>query len=192
MRVRLEKLQKRKLHWSKQKKNSQSNHCCKVSCGFDYRVLKCTDLVKISSNRLQLGISQRTYYYAYRQEVEKMNPENKERCQSTLVKKKDLLRLSQRTSKGWGDPLKVLAKLTRLMIISRRILLWHVRQSNCEPKKIGTMNVHYTIAAELWKWGCLTVSDEIFSIQVCVICWQFFFSSLSSVFFLFVCFFKYP
>lgn len=112
MRVRLEKLQKRKLHWSKQKKNSQSNHCCKVSCGFDYQVTKCTDLVRISSKRLQLGLSRWTYYYAYRQEVEKMNPENKKRCQSTLVKQKDLLRLSQRPSKGWGDPLKVLAKLT--------------------------------------------------------------------------------
>lgn len=112
MRVRLEKLQKRKLRWSKQKKNSLSNHCCKVSCGFDYQVMKCTDLVKISSKRLQLGLSRWTYYYAYRQEVEKMNPENKKRCQSTLVKQKDQLMLSQRTSKGWGSPLKVLTKLT--------------------------------------------------------------------------------
>lgn len=47
-----------------------------------------------------------------RQEAEKMNPENKKRCQSTLVKQKDQLMLSQRTSKGWGSPLKVLTKLT--------------------------------------------------------------------------------
>ncbi len=178
MRVRLEKLQKRKLHWSKQKKNSQSNHCCKVSCGFDYQVTKCTDLVRISSKWLQLGLSRWTYYYAYRQEVEKMNPENKKRCQSTLVKQKDLLRLSQRPSKGWGDPLKVLAKLTN-----------HIGSSfdmsdspTANQKKIDTMNVHYAIAAELRKWGRLTALNEIFSIQVCVIFWRDFFSSLSSVF----------
>lgn len=76
-----------------------------------------------------------------------MNPENKKRCQSTLVKQKDLLRLSQRPSKGWGDPLKVLAKLTN-----------HIGSSfdmsdspTANQKKIDTMNVHYAIAAELRK-----------------------------------------
>lgn len=52
-----EKLQKRKLHRSKQRKKiSQSNHCCRVS-HFDYRVLKCNDLVKLFSNRLPVGVN---------------------------------------------------------------------------------------------------------------------------------------
>lgn len=192
MRVRLEKLQKRKLHWSKQKKNSQSNHCCKVSCGFDYRVLKCTDLVKISSNRLQLGLSQRTYYYGYRQEVEKMNPGNKERCQSTLVEQKDLLRWSQWTSKGWGGPLKVLAKLTRLMIISNRILLWHIRQSNCKPKRSAQW-----MSTTLSLQNLITQNEGAWPSQMRFSPFKFVWSA-DIIFFLhylqcfFVCFFKYP
>lgn len=76
-----------------------------------------------------------------------MNPENKKRCQSTLVKQKDLLRLSQRTSKGWDGPLKVLVKLTNHVGSS-----FDMSDSPIANQiKIGTMNVHYTITAELRK-----------------------------------------